>query len=211
MVIFERDYRFPQTFHPRVALAACLLLAALLAQIQHRVAAAPANTLHYPDLQAIMPPAGFVIVNPTTTTRELRYTHREANLGDGPLVVRMQYDPATDTSRPFQQIYTHNASGTWSLAAEIPVVGTFQYHPLHGHYHFPLAEFGLYTVAGDGSVGSVVVKSPKVGFCLGDSSLVDGTLTHAGTFHNGSNCGDPTANESISVGWADDYAADGGA
>ena len=145
-------------------------------------------------------------MRPTPGTREFRYTHRTANLGDGPLEVRMQYDPVTDTSRPFQRLYTHNAAGTWSVSREVPVVGTFEYHPLHGHYHFPLAKFGLYTMAPDGSVGPVAIMSPKIGFCLGDSLTQDGSLEHVGIVrYTGAECSNPTLTEGISVGSADMY------
>src|SRR6185295_2624886 len=99
--------------------------------------AAPTGTIHYPDLQTFLPTGDFSIVA-VAGGRELRYTHHTANFGDGPLEVRMQYNAATDTARPFQRLYTHNASNVFSVVSEIPVVGTFQYHPAHGHYHFPL-------------------------------------------------------------------------
>jgi hypothetical protein len=147
-----------------------------------RLTAAAAGTVHYPDMQTVLRLSDFAIARPTPTTRELRYTHLTSNLGDGPLELRMQYDPVTDTSRPFQRLYTHDAAGRWSIVREVPVVGTFEYHPLHGHYHFPLAKFGLYNPAVDGSVGTAAALSPKIGFCLGDSVLQDGTLEHVNAF-----------------------------
>src|SRR5436190_3868770 len=91
-----------------------------------RLSAAAPGTIHYPDIQTIIPlvngggypnSGGFTVAHPTPTTRELRYAHRIANLGDGPLEVRMQYNPVTDTSRPFQRLYTHDSSGRWSIAS----------------------------------------------------------------------------------------------
>ena len=180
-----------------------ILVALLLGRGLH---AAPAGTIHYPDLQTIIPLDSFSVGQPSATTRELRYTHHSANLGDGPLEVRPQYDPATDTARAFQRLYTHDAAGNWSLAAEVPVVGTFVYHPAHGHYHFPFAQFGLYQVAVDGTVGAAIATSPKLGFCLGDSALENASIVHAGVFgYAGANCVDPTHVEGISVGWSDVY------
>jgi hypothetical protein len=185
---------------------AALLFFSVTFSVGDGLRAAPAGTVHYPDLQTILPLNSFVIAQPTSTTRELRYTHHSANLGDGPLEVRPQYDPTTDTSRAFQRLYTHDAAGNWMLAAEVPLVGTFVYHPAHGHYHFPFAQFGLYQVAADGSVGAQIVLSPKVGFCLGDDFVEDSSLPHFGAFsYSGSFCSDPTHIEGISVGKSDVY------
>src|SRR4051812_32346855 len=104
----------------RRAFLAVLAIGVLaLLQLRHApVLAVPAGTLHYPDLQTIVPLNSFAINRPTSTTRELRYTHHSTNFGDGPLEVRPQYDPTTDTARAFQRIYTHDASGAWTVAAE---------------------------------------------------------------------------------------------
>jgi hypothetical protein len=188
-----------------LSLSALLILGLALAMAGH-LRAAPAGTVHYPDLQTILPSSSFIIANPTPATRELRYTHHSANLGDGPLEVRPQYDPTTDTARAFQRLYTHDASGNWILSAEVPLVGRFVYHPAHGHYHFPFAQFGLYQVAPDGSIGSQILLSPKVGFCLGDDFAENSSLPHFGALgYSGGFCGDPTHVEGISVGWSDVY------
>jgi hypothetical protein len=169
-----------------------------------RLRAAPAGTVHYADLQSVIPLDQFSIVQTSPTTREFRYTHIISNLGDGPLDIRPEYDPATDTARGFQRLYTHDATGTWSIVDEFPIVGIFQFHPEHGHYHFPLAQFGLFQVAPDGSVGAPVAVSPKIGFCIGDSLVVDGSLAHVGVFGYFDSCG-PTTPKGISVGWGDLY------
>src|SRR5262245_19445755 len=98
----------------RAVLAAAFLsiLAALfVTRSNPPLGAATAGTIHYPDFQTVIPTGNISIVRPTPSTREFRYTHHMANLGDGPVEVRMQYDPATDTARPFQRLYTHNAAG----------------------------------------------------------------------------------------------------
>jgi Big-like domain-containing protein/PASTA domain-containing protein/lysyl oxidase len=184
--------------------AILLILASLF--LNRGMQAAPAGTSHYPDLQAVIPLNSFSVNQPTPTTRELRYTHRVANLGDGPLEVQPQYDPTTDSARAVQRVYSHDASGAWSIVSQLPVFGRFAYHPAHGHYHFPFAKFGLYQIAGDGSVGAPVAISPKVGYCLGDDFVEDRTLTHFGVLgYSGGNCTDPTHSEGISVGMADVY------
>src|ERR1700736_1350303 len=111
------------------------------------VSAAHAGTTHLPDMQAFVPLNEITIATPAPGTRELRYTHRGANLGDGPLEVRPLYDPTTDTAFAFQRIYTHDAAGNWSIVSEVPLAAKFVYHALHGHYHFPFGKYGLYQVA----------------------------------------------------------------
>jgi hypothetical protein len=178
----------------------------VVALTQLRLAAAPAGTVHLPDLHTYIPTSEILIVRPTSTTRSFRYTHITGNIGDGPFEVRPEYDPATDTARGFQRLYTHDAGGTWSVVLEQPVVGTFVFHAEHGHFHFPLVQFGLYQVAADGSVGAPAALSAKIGFCIADSGPVDSTLPHFGVFGYGSaGCSDPRSVRGISVGWGDRY------
>jgi hypothetical protein len=177
----------------------------LLCQGRWRLDAAPAGTIHYPDLQVVVPLDTFSIEVTSPTTREFRYTHDQANLGDGPFELRLDYDPTTDSARAFQRIYTHDASTVWSVLSEQLVVGRFLYHPLHGHYHVPFANFGLFRIAADGSVGAPVAKSDKVGFCIADSVLI-ASIPHEGVFgYSGENCADPRSTLGISVGWGDLY------
>ena len=70
----------------------------------------------------------------------------------------------------------------------------FYFHVAHGHFHFPLASFGLYTVKSDGTVGNPVALSPKNGFCIADSNQVDPTFAHSPPWvqYAGDTCTDPT-------------------
>jgi hypothetical protein len=184
-----------------LGLVAVLLL---FASPSHRLLAQGA--IQYPDLQAVIPLDSLVIGQPTATTRELQYTHHIANLGDGPLEIRPQYNPATDTAQGFQSLYTRDASGNWSLVSELPIVGQFSYHPAHGHYHFPLAYYGIHAVAADGSVGAPLAVSTKVGYCIADDVIEDATVPHLQPHgYWGGTCPFPTATRGISVGWSDVY------
>ncbi|MDN5795648.1 MAG: Ig-like domain-containing protein [Intrasporangium sp.] len=168
-------------------------------------AAAPAGTVHYPDLQNIIP-TGDMSIHGSGPDREFRYTHLLYNGGDGPLEIQPQYNNASGTYQGVQRVYTHDASGTWSIAEQSRVGGAFVYHAEHGHFHFPMASFGLYAVAADGGVGDPVTMSPKNGFCIADSYIYDKTLEHSGTFgYSGGTCTDPSAIRGISVGGADEY------
>jgi hypothetical protein len=191
--------------HFALAVTTLVLTSALLTG--WRLAAAPAGTLHLPDLHTFIPVNEISIVRPTATTREFRYTHMTANIGDGPFEVRPLYDPATDTARGFQRLWTHDSAGNWSLVSEPPVVGTFAFHAAHGHFHFPLVSFGLFHLAPDGSVGTPAAVSAKVGYCIADSLQV-ADIPHRGvfgTYFTNGGCSDPTSVRGISVGWADRY------
>ena len=188
-------------FSRRVRLGLGALLVLMTCSVL-RLGAAPAGTVHYPDQQSVIPLDQFSIVQTSPTTREFRYTHisRTGMVHSTPT----EYDPATDTARGFQRLYTHDANGTWSIVEEIPIVGVFQYHPEHGHYHFPLAQFGLFQVAPDGSVGAPVALSPKIGFCIGDSLVVHGSRPHVGVLGYFDSRAPPPMKR-ISVGCGDLY------
>jgi hypothetical protein len=62
------------------------------------------------------------------------------------------------------------------------VPDAFVFHAAHGHFHFPLASFGLYAVAADGGPGAPVALSPKNGFCITDSYISNTTVEHSGTW-----------------------------
>src|SRR4051794_16852173 len=136
---------------------------------------------HYPDLQTIIPTDQFSIFG-SGDTREFRYTHDIYNAGPGPLEIQPQFSQASGNYQGTQLIYTHDANNTWSLASTRSVPDSFVYHAAHGHFHFPLAAFGLYAVAADGGIGAPVAISPKNGFCIGDSYILNNTVPHAGTF-----------------------------
>jgi Lysyl oxidase/Bacterial Ig domain/Protein of unknown function (DUF2012) len=164
----------------------------------------PPPSLKYPDFSVIIPPGSISIVQ-TTTAREFRYTHDTYNGGGGPLEIQPVYNGASGNYQGYQHVYTLSPSGTWTLSQSIPIAGTFIYHPIHGHFHFPLASFGLYTVASDGSVGTPVAVSPKVGFCINDSFIYNATLPNAGAFGHWGACSDPTSIRGLSIGAVDEY------
>src|SRR6476620_4282997 len=138
-------------------------------------AASPAGTTHYPDLQTVIPTTSFSIVNGTGGP-EFRYTHYVYNAGPGPLEVQPAYSEASGNYQGTQKLFTHDAAGTWSLAATRRVPDAFVFHAAHGHFHFPLASFGLYAVAADGGPGAPVTMSPKNGFCISDSFMYENTV-----------------------------------
>ncbi|MDA0165438.1 Ig-like domain-containing protein [Solirubrobacter ginsenosidimutans] len=167
--------------------------------------AAPAGSTHYPDLQTVIPTNSFSIVN-GASGREFRYTHLVYNAGPGPLAVQPQYSEASGNYQGQQQLFTHNAAGVWSMVSQRKVPDAFVFHAAHGHFHFPLASFGLYAVAADGGPGAPVTMSPKNGFCIADSYIYDSSVAHAGQFPGGiGSCADPLSMRGMSVGAADEY------
>jgi hypothetical protein len=186
------------------ALVVLVIVIACAACAQAAVAA-PAGTTHYPDLQTVIPTDSFSVVQ-GATGREFRYTHLVYNAGLGPLEIEPQYNQASGNYQGQQALYTHNASGTWSLVSRVRVPDAFVFHAEHGHFHFPLAAFGLYTVAANGGIGAPVSISPKNGFCISDSYIYDGTIDHAGAFvGTQGSCADPTTLRGLTVGAADEY------
>src|SRR6478735_1687003 len=167
--------------------------------------ARPPGTEHLTDLQTIIPTNAFSVVN-ATVKREFRYTHLVYNNGPGPLEIQPSYDDAIGGFRGRQLILTHDTAGAWSQVRDRRVPDTFVFHAEHGHFHFPLASFGLYAVAPDGGFGAPVAVSPKNGFCIDDSYLYNATLEHSGAFLGSrSSCADTHGLRGISVGGADEY------
>ena len=195
----------------RRALVAGLLLVGLLAAgsltrpAVPAAQAAPAGTPHLPDLRTILPLDSFSIVN-GSGGRELRYTHQIYNAGAGPLDIAPFYSSSAGTYLGHQQVMTHDSAGNWSVLSTHRVADQFKYHAEHGHFHFPLATFGLYKVTAGGGVGAPVTMSPKVGFCIGDSGINPDPVEHNGVGHGWwGNCSDPTTLRGISVGGYDEY------
>lgn len=167
--------------------------------------AAPADTPHPPDLQTIIPTESFSIVD-SPAGREFRYTHLVYDNGPGPLEIQPTYDEITGGYRGTQEIFSHDASGHWYQSGQYRVPDTFVFHAEHGHFHFPLASFGLYQVSATGGIGAPVAISPKVGFCIDDSYIYNSTVEHAGVFiGTRSSCTDPSGLRGLSVGGADEY------
>src|SRR5262249_46419104 len=119
-----------------------------------------AGPVAYPGLQIQVPSADFSIGHPTSTMRELRYTHLTWNAGSGPSELPPNYAPPPGIALPAQAVYTSNGSGGWTFASTVAVLRPMAYDPALAKYRFPLASFELRTVAADGSVGGLAAPSP---------------------------------------------------
>jgi hypothetical protein len=178
--------------------AAAALLAACLPAVS--ASAGPPGTEHRPDLRTIIPTDAFSVVG-SGADREYRYTHLIYDAGPGPLEIQPSYDQAIGGYRGRQLLFTHNSGGTWSQVRSVRVPDVFVYHAEHGHFHFPLASFGLYALAPGGGPGAPVALSPKVGFCIDDSYIYNSTIEHSGTFIGSrSSCADPSPIDGVPDG-----------
>ena len=182
------------------------------ATVNFTAQALPPPLGNYPDLSDMIPPAQISVVG-SGTSRQLQYTHDTYNGGSGPLEILPVYQPASGNYQGYQHIYTFNASGSATLVQTIPIAGAFVFDAVHGHFHFPLASYGLYPSNPDGSIGSpALVLSGKVGFCIDDSFIANSSVPNAGAFGSFAgpfgrfgSCADPTSLRGLSVEGVDEY------
>ncbi len=165
--------------------------------------ASTSGSINRPDLSVVMPNGRMAIVG-TGSTRMFQYTHDTFNGGSGPLVIQPAYNSVSGVYLGTQYVYALSG-GTWTLSQQIPVAGAFIFHAAHGHFHFPFATFGLYTVAANGGPGVPVVVSDKNGFCIDDSFIYAPTLPNAGALGNLGICSDPTSLRGLDIGAVDEY------
>ena len=151
-----------------------------------------------------MLPGGQISITGTGTSRVLQYTHDTFNGGTGPLIIQPFYNQATGTYQGTQYVYSFNGT-QWTIAQQVPLAGVFVYDAAHGHFHFPFAGYGLYTVNPDGTVGQAVAVSSKMGFCIDDSFIYDQWLPNAGALGNLGACTDPTSLRGLDIGAVDEY------
>jgi len=166
------------------------------------------SSLLYPDLSVIIPTTGTkaMTIAGTGSSRVFRYTHDTFNGGLGPLVIQPAFNSASGNYQGTQYIYSLSSSDVWSIASENPVAGAFIFHADHGHFHFPLAAFGLYSVDPlTGGPGTSVAPSVKDGFCINDSFIYDASLPHAGETGSFGSCSDPTTLRGLHIGAVDEY------
>src|SRR5260370_12622726 len=73
--------------------------------------AGPPGTIHYPDLEVLVP-IDQIVIEWRQTTRWISYTHIISNFRDGNLEIRPDYYPVPDNSRGYQRHYTHDTTTT---------------------------------------------------------------------------------------------------
>ncbi|MFN2489117.1 MAG: lysyl oxidase family protein [Actinomycetota bacterium] len=171
---------------------------------------APAGEAHLPDLQTKRATLKNRLTIDTSTGKKLlRFSNTVWNAGDGPLEVRPDNSGATNSTQAYQRVFTHDDQGTWQLVEEF-LVGTFQFHEEHNHWHF--SDFALYElrdVAAGGGVGTIKRTGQKETFCIADTTQVNSGLEHspARRVYRVGSC-DQNSNAGLSVGWGDTYRWD---
>ena len=140
----------------------------------------------------------------------LRFSNRVLNAGQGPLELRGKTvdTPSGYKTKVFQRIY--DSAGNYKTTE---AVGTFAYHPSHGHMHFgDFAEYQLWTRAdydkwvsrGRSYQEQYEVKGTKTTFCVYDTTKVDLSLPHAPRRKGFETC--TRRRQGLSVGWGDRYS-----
>jgi hypothetical protein len=131
----------------------------------------------------------------------LRFSNGVGNYGDGPVEVRGERSSTSDPMIAIQRIYLTGGGFTEAT------IGTFTYHPTHGHWHFDyFAKYELVDSSGD-----AVAFNEKAGFCLLDVERIKPPLSGASNqpVYTSCNQGDTSAlsigPHGISRGWTDIY------
>src|SRR5260370_41718540 len=172
--------------------------------ININLTATDVSTFKYPDLSDIIPTAAIAVVQ-TLTGKQFQYTHDTYNGGPGPLVIQPAYNPATGNYQGTQYIYSQSSSGIWSLTKQIPVAGTFVFHAIHGHFHFPFASYGIYNVGPGGGPSTLVVPSAKIGFCIPAPFIYNPPLPTPAALVNLTPSSSPTSLRGLDIGAVDEY------
>ncbi len=164
----------------------------------------------YPDIITRPPSSIHLVAGKGASGRRLFFSNTIGNIGDGPLELRPENNATTGTTDAFQEIYTPaGPAGGKSIPMTLvstTQIGTFVFHPAHNHWHFEdFARYELRAINPDGSTGAVVASTPKVSFCMIDTTTIDSTLPYfrMGLTHS---CGQ-TTRQGVKVGMGDTYSS----
>jgi hypothetical protein len=149
-----------------------------------------ANRKYYPDFVAIAPSSFYIDVR--NGHKLLRFPTAIGNAGPGNLQIRGRV-VGTMTQG------TQEILDDYGRVIETKDVGTFTYHPTHGHFHVP--RVATYELRRGGPDGEFIASGRKVGFCMEDSVRI-----RAGTERARVPDCSPTL-QGITRGFADVYSA----
>jgi hypothetical protein len=166
-----------------------------------------------PNLQTFTP-SEVQFARTSSGQPELRFGNTVGNAGSGPLEIYSAKagdcdgDASTANRYAYQRIFRDaNGNGVFERAIDTgfttQLAGCMVYHPAHHHWHFnDFAAYRLKTLVG----GTVVSSSDKVTFCVVDSLHYLPSLPGSPAAKDYWRC-NRTADQGISVGWADTYGA----
>jgi hypothetical protein len=196
--------------HPRVlstVLVASLVAIAAGVTTAEALSSQPAgaDAITLPELQVLVPTASISIgTNPSTSHRQLQFTHITWDAGTGPFAIQPTFDASTGLSSVSQVLY-HQSSSGWAVDHSVPLAldGVFE---SPNRFRYPLTRFTLNEVNPDGSIGAIVGVSPKTDFCISGDAFVGGVPnTPPSSSPPLSDCSSPDQLLGYSVGWGDKY------
>jgi hypothetical protein len=199
---------------PRLAIALIALAVPFL------VAAAPAGSAAsarrasklLPDLQTMRPVA--FVIQWEGAQKLLRFANEVGNANTGPLEVYPRSgdcdgdgDPTNDRFAYQRLFRDSNRNGTFDRATDLPtkpiLVGCFEFHLEHNHWHFEdFAKYQLKRMTD----GKIVRQADKVSFCIVDTArrFPDVPGSPAQPYY--ASC-DADATTGLSPGWSDIYGS----
>lgn len=122
---------------------------------------------YYPDFVAIAPSSFYI--DDRSGRKLLRFPTAIGNLGPGQLQIRGRV--VGTMTQGTQEILDDSGR-----VVETKDVGSFTYHPNHGHFHVP--KVATYELRRGGPDGEFLQSGKKVGFCMEDSIRIrDGSET----------------------------------
>jgi hypothetical protein len=152
-----------------------------------------------PDLQAF-PAFDLAVVPDGGGGHRLIFAALTWNGGDGPLELVAREtggSPGSEVQNVYQRVFYDDGSYTEHLA------GTFEYHPLHAHFHFE--NYALYTLQLAAAPGQSQRTGSKTTFCVIDTNRIDHKLPGAPKRSVYRWCNDDV--QGMSVGWGDEYGS----
>jgi hypothetical protein len=153
------------------------------------------SPLLLPDLQAL-PPADLEIDLQPDGKRYLRLSVSVINRGTGALELLGESDWQLGMTSVTQNIYTVDGD-----LLEFPV-GSFVFHPSHGHWHLEnFARYELLSLTYGGIPKDVLTQNDKVSFCLRDLDREPTDELVVGAAYT--ECGKRL--QGLSLGWLDTY------
>ena len=157
-----------------VMVAGVTAVVSLAIVVQGSASAANPAPIALPDMRIFVPTNLISIgIDSSTGHRELRFTHKTADIGAGPFEIDPHYNSRTGVSTFTQRIYRETSPGVWVADHSVPLAVTGTWEP-PSDYRFPLTRFTLNKVGTGGSPGAVVAVSPKVDYCITGDTQIQG-------------------------------------
>jgi hypothetical protein len=153
-----------------------------------------------PDLQVDLPEDLHIQQNSATGGRELRFSTTFLNVGEGPLVIVGDGDPASGEMAAAQRIERRRGGRLERPAGSLAMDGE------HGHWHMQdFTTFELWTHDDTGDLGELVASTGKGSFCAMDTAMITPATENAAKEAGFWEC--DAFEQGISAGWSDIYPA----